>query len=636
MPHLAGVLDLRAEPGDIVRTLERFFRILRVNGVAYRERSWHDDRFGAVNLLNESSGELDQPAVGEDGNRVLFLDGEIYNLAELRRGLGGASHEHASGSAAGTCLALFERCGDAFAKGLNGQFNVVLYDKRARRVTILNDRLGYRPLYYKQENGILLFALEKKAIFAACESAPELDHLGILEFFAFGHNMEDRTVFRGIYAVPQGAVLHADSNGVRTRQYWRPVYSRDGGPTKLAESAEELGRHLCHATAIRAERPQRHGIFLSGGLDSRAVAGALATVRSKVIAFTFGNASGIEVRHARRMAAQLGFEHRQLSYDRVSLHAALPRVVWRTECALPFNQTPSIEQHCHIHPKADVMFNGHFGDALTGGHLLPRQFLIHNPDRLVEHILAKRTIVGLPVLRRIFQKAFLDSAYSQMRDAIRRTLRSFDEERTPLLYNLWDMTVRQRRFTFCSPAVDRYLFEQITPFVDNEVVNWALRIPLRFLAGQRAYKRMIVQTFPIIADVPWTRTGRPVPTSWVRDMARQSALFGARRVRRILRARRPKGQNRAGSWNLTEPGFRDRVERYMDSDAFLPELFDRQSLRNMVERHFDRGEEFTAPMAALLTLAESVRLFLENKADSPPPETRPRLSTHDSRANSAC
>ena len=628
MPHLAGILDLRAEPGDIGHTLEGLARVLRVEGVAYQERSWHDDRFGAVNLLNESSGELHQPAVSEDGNRVLFLDGEIYNLDELRRDLVGPSHEHASGSAAGTCLALFERCGDAFAKRLNGQFNVVLYDKRARRVTIFNDRLAYRPLYYSHENGILLFALEKKAIFAARRRSPEFDPMGVLEFFAFGHNLEDRTVFQGIYAIPQGAVLHIDSNGVRTRQYWRPAYSRSG-PTQLTESAEELGQRLCRATAVRADGPRRCGIFLSGGLDSRAVAGALATVRTDVTAFTFGGEDSAEVRYAREIADRLGFQHRRLSYQGVSHNEALPRIVWRTECAIPFNQTLSTEQHRYIHPDVQVMFNGHFGDALTGGHILPQQFLARGPDSLAAHILAKRTLMQLPGLRQVFDRRFLDEAYPEMFDAVRRTLRSFEETRKPLLYNLWDMTVRQRRFTFSSPAVDRYLFEQITPFVDNEVVDWALRLPLRFLAGQRAYKRMIVQTFPTIADVPWTRTGRPIPTSWVRDMARQSALFGARRVRRILRARQPKRQNRPGSWNLAEPGLRDRVERYMDSDAFLPEIFDRQSLRDMVERHFDRGEDFTAPMAALLTLAEGVRLFIEQTPDSPPADVRPQLTDHE-------
>lgn len=624
MPNLAGILDLRTEPTDVGKALETVARVLRVPGLSYQECAWHDARFGAVNLLDGNCDNLEQPAVSVDGDRVLFLDGEVHNLESLRGRLPAVRRDGLSAGAATLCLALFETCGDAFAEMLNGQFNIVLYERRSPTVKIFNDRLAYRPLYYLQRGGLSLFAVEKKAIFALAEA--RFDPNGLVEFFAFGHNLEDRTVFRNVQVMPQGAVLRLDASGTGARQYWRPRYSDVGGPSGLDESAEELGRRLCRAAAVRAKRPRRYGIFLSGGLDSRAAAGALAGTRNDVIAFTFGREESREVRYAREMAQRLGFSHRRLSYEGVSYSDALPRIVWRTECAIPFNQTLSTEQHRYIHPEVQVMFNGHFGDALTGGHILPQQLLMRSVDRLVEHILAKRTLIRLAGLRLVFREELLEAAYPEMLDALRRILGSFSEGRMPLLYNLWDITVRQRRFTFSSPSVDRYVFEQVTPFVDNEVVEWALRMPLRHLFGQCAYKRMILTTFPRIADVPWTRTGRPVPASFAADMARQGMLFAWKRLQR----RRPKPRSsgrRAGSESgLWEPALRARAEAYLGSDAFLSDVFDRDGIRGMLERHFDRGEDFSTPLAMLLTVAESTRLFVERRRTSPPDDVRPRLS----------
>jgi len=77
MPNLAGILDLRTKAADVATTLQRFSRVLCVEGVEYQERSWHDARFGAVNLLNGIIDNLAQPAVSAEGGLVMFLDGEI-------------------------------------------------------------------------------------------------------------------------------------------------------------------------------------------------------------------------------------------------------------------------------------------------------------------------------------------------------------------------------------------------------------------------------------------------------------------------------------------------------------------------------------------------------------------------------
>jgi len=617
MPNLAGIFDMTSRPTETVAAAARLVRVLGVVGVKYVAREWHDERFAAVNLLNGICGNLDQPAISATGNVVLFLDGEISNLAEEWQATT-VDLEVATPSPARACLDLCQQYGDGFVKRLDGQFNVLLYDCSNRSVKVFNDRLAYRPFYYWCADGLAVFGLEKKALFAARGRTPPFDPMGTLEFMAFGHNLDDRTVFAGVEAMPQGSVVEFKDSRVTARRYWRPAYDNRTGVRSLEEGALELGRRLSRAVTRRTQGTRSYGIFLSGGLDSRAVAGALAGVRRDIASFTFGKDDSPDLRYGRELAAKLGFPHYRLAYDDISLTELLPRVVWRTEGSISFNETYSIAQHEYIRPKAAVIFNGHFGDAISGGHLLPGQFLARNKRQLAEHIVAKRSLLHLPTLRVLFRSSFLDDAHLEMVRGIERSLVSLEEDRLPLAHNLWDMTVRQRRFTFSSPAVDRYVVEQVTPFTDNDVVDLMLSLPVRHLFGQRVYKRMILQTFPEIAGVPWAKTGHRLSTSLVVDMAVQARLYVAKRIRRTATRAEPTG---------TGPGSGD-LKTYIDTrfslDAFAADLFDRDAIQRVIQAALD-GSGSAAPLFVLLTLAECARLFGTGGLTEPPPETRPVL-----------
>jgi hypothetical protein len=201
---------------------------------------------------------------------------------------------------------------------------------------------------------------------------------------------------------------------------------------------------------------------------------------------------------------------------------------------------------------------------------------------------------------------------------IEASLRELGEDRLPLTYNLWDMTVRQPRSTFSSPAVDRYVVEPMTPFTDSDVVDWMLQLPLRWLFGQRVYKRMVVESFPEIAQVPWARTGRPVPTSFVQDIAVLSTLFAAKRIRRAAAS--------AGSIAVDS---RLRVfENYplerLPLDLLPADVFDRDAVLRIVRAPVSGWSSATL-LLLLMTFVECARLFASGGLTAPPPETTPGL-----------
>lgn len=618
MPSLAGVFRLqeRAPSGD--RSLDRMARILSVRGVRYQECRFTDSALDALSLQKPELDDREQPARAVDG-QVLFVDGELYNARTLAcerlpapwRNLGAAAQ----------CLELVRRDLDDTVRRLNGSFNLAYYDPTKDTLQLVSDRLGTRPLFYSVHGDRLLFALELKAILAARGQATRFDEEGLFQLAAFGHQLGSRTAFAGISVLPPGTILTASAGGVQLTTYWKPRYHE-------RKPSGDLCHELIHAMeqAMRRRVQGRRlplGIFLSGGLDSRFVAGALAKVADEPItAFTFGRDDSRDVIYARQLARTLGFAHRTFSYHGRDFTPTVPRVVWRTEANQLFIDGLSVELHRHISEDARVLFNGHLGDALSGGHLLPALFWMRR-EHLAAHILQKRTTLPKERLRALCTPRSFDALYGQLRDEVERELVELEEERLPQLFNLWDLTERQRRYTLATPAVDRYLFEQLTPFVDNDVVDLMLGAPVSELFGQRTYVRAILESLPEARHIPWARTAREIEPQYLVRMTRLAGDTMMKKVRRKLRRPSPNPVTHAIG-ELTSPGLRAMAQGYIESDHFPEQLFDRGAALATVERHFSGDLQFEE-LALLLTLASATDL-LGGELGEVPTRAEPEVS----------
>lgn len=602
MPSLAGVFRLRDGAQSSERSLERMLQILSVRGVRYEACRFADASFEALALQKPDLDDAEQPARSVDG-QVLFVDGELYNARALAcerlpapwRNLGAASQ----------CLELVRRDLDDTARRLNGSFNLAYYDPTKATLQLVSDRLGTRPLFYSVHGDRLLFALELKAILAARGDTTRFDEEGIFQLAAFGHQLGSRTAFAGISVLPPGSILTASAGGVKITSYWKPRYQERA-------RAQDLSHQLVHAMeqAMRRRVQGRRlplGIFLSGGLDSRFVAGALARVAEEpVTAFTFGRDDSRDVIYARQLAQTLGFAHRTFSYHDRDFTPTVPRVVWRTEANQLFVDGLSVELHHQISEDARVLFNGHLGDALSGGHLLPALFWMRR-EHLAAHVLQKRTTLPKERLRALCTPRSFEALYGQLRTEVERELMALDEERLPQLFNLWDLTVRQRRYTLATPAVDRYLFEQLTPFVDNDLVDLMLSAPLTELFGQRAYVRAILEGIPEARHIPWARTAREIEPQYLVRMTRLAGDTAMKKVRRKLGRTIPNPVTHAIGV-LNSPGLRTLAQSYIESDHFPEQVFDRGAALATIERHFAGDLQFEE-LSLLLTLASATELL---------------------------
>jgi asparagine synthase (glutamine-hydrolysing) len=261
----------------------------------------------------------------EDGQVGVVFNGEIYNHEELRNSLEKAGHVFRSSHSDTEVLVHgYEEWGSALPERLNGMFALAVYDRRARRLFLARDRFGEKPLYYSLTADVFAFASELTALVCHPCVDDSLSIRSLQKLFAYGYLPAPNATFTGSHKLPGGHHLVFDLHNrkVVVEPYWRFRVAPDASLDRIPESelVEELRHLLDQAVRRRLISDVPLGVFLSGGLDSSAV--ALAAARAlpagalKTFTIGFTEASFDESPFARRVAGVLGSDH----YERV-LHA---------------------------------------------------------------------------------------------------------------------------------------------------------------------------------------------------------------------------------------------------------------------------------------------------------------------------
>ncbi|MFL5818871.1 MAG: asparagine synthase (glutamine-hydrolyzing) [Conexibacter sp.] len=307
MCGIAGIVR-RSDPGALIEldALRRMAGALRHRG----PDGWGLAREAGAGLVSTRLAIFDvpggwQPMRGERGS-LLVYNGEVYNHPELRSQLGG---EFATTSDTEVVLRLLERDGLRALDRLNGQFAIAWWQPEERRLTLVRDRFGVRPLHWAGlSDGGIAFASEAKALFASGEVVAEPDLRGIDEVFTTWGARAPRTAFRGIAQLPPGGVLVWERGEVVARRtWWEPAYEQ--GP---APGAEELPELLADAVRLRLRADVPVGTYLSGGLDSSLIT-ALAQQASdhelRTFSVAFHDARYDERSFQQQVAQALGTRH---------------------------------------------------------------------------------------------------------------------------------------------------------------------------------------------------------------------------------------------------------------------------------------------------------------------------------------
>jgi asparagine synthase (glutamine-hydrolysing) len=537
-----------------------------------------------------------QPLSNEDRTVWVTYNGEIYNHADVRRGLESAGHRYHTRSDTETIVHAYEQWGDECVHRFRGMFAFGVWDTRRRRLLLVRDRLGVKPLYWARAGSRLLFASEIKAILASGLVEARPNEAVLPEVLATRYTSGADTLFDGIYKLLPGHRLVFEDGQVAISKYWDlPVDGPDPELEALGDRTliDRFRSLLEESVRLRLMADVPLGMFLSGGIDSSAVAAIMARQIDRPIetfSVAFADRRFSELDYARQVARVVGANSHEVVIDDHDFFGALPRLIWHED--EPIAHPSSVPLHfvsalAREHVK--VVLTGEGSDELLAGYgKYPRALLNWRAGGLYEHVVpagirsavARSLVPRIPgrvgryarrsflAMTRTAEAVFLDNFAGVpvvlQRELLRETVRGGDPYAPSLAYF--------NRVNGSSSVLGRFLYTDVktylvellmkqdqmsmsasiesrVPFLDHVLVEFAARLPDRLKLTGFTTKRILREAIRgLLPDAILTRRkmGFPVPFGeWTRHrwngVAREILLDRRTRERGLIDVRSVSG-----------------------------------------------------------------------------------------------
>jgi asparagine synthase (glutamine-hydrolysing) len=322
-----------------------------------------------LSIIDLSTG--DQPLANEDRTIWVVFNGEIYNFAEIRTTLEAFGHRFRTHTDTEVIVHAYEQWGDGAVERFRGMFAFALWDERRRRLLLVRDRLGVKPLYYCATSAGVTFGSEIKSLLEDPDVPRDWSPEALDAYLALQYVPCPQTAYRAVRKLPPGHLLVAEGGRVVVKQYWDLTFPGDGDAARENEYLEQLDALVTEAVRLRLVSDVPLGAFLSGGVDSSAVVAAMADMRpGRVVTTTVGfEERGFdELEHARAVARHLGVERHEtiVQPDVVDL---LPQLAWHFD--EPFADSSAVPTY-YVSQTArkhvTVALSGDGGDELWAGY----------------------------------------------------------------------------------------------------------------------------------------------------------------------------------------------------------------------------------------------------------------------------
>jgi len=324
-----------------------------------------------LSIIDLSTGH--QPISNEDRSSWIVFNGEIYNYQSLRESLISQGHQFATHSDTETLIHLYEQYGIDGVSQLRGMFAYAIWDARQRRLTLVRDRFGKKPLYYAVLRSGLYFGSELKCLYPA--GVPlDLDEQALRLYFQFSYIPDPLSPYKAIRKLPPGGWLTYDLQGnVRQGTYWTlPEPVRQAPPHMDEETAARRVRELFdESVRMRMIADVPLGAFLSGGLDSSSVVASMSMQspeRVKTFSIGWEENEYNELPAARLVAQKFNTDHHEILVRPDSVNLVSKLVHYFDE---PFGDSSAIPTHIvsefavqHV----KVALTGDGGDELFAGY----------------------------------------------------------------------------------------------------------------------------------------------------------------------------------------------------------------------------------------------------------------------------
>ena len=353
-----------------------------------------------------------QPMASADGRLRITFNGEIYNYRELRAELQKRGRSFRSQSDTEVILAAYDEYGPDCLSRLNGMFAFAIWDRAARRLFLARDRVGKKPLYYRQDADGIAFASEPKAFLAEPGFTSRPDPAAIDWYLSYQYVPAPLSALSGVSRLEAGHYMLVSEAGVDTQRYWRLRYGRK---QQLSEEAavEELRHRLDAAVRRRLVSDVPLGAFLSGGIDSGTIVALMARAtgeRVKTFSIGFEEDAYNELPFARMVAERYGTEHHEFTV-RPDAMALLPKIAWHyNEPYADSSAIPTFYLSELTRRHVTVALNGDGGDEDFAGYDRYLALRLASRYERVPAVLRKGLHAAVRLLPRAGSRSFLGRA----------------------------------------------------------------------------------------------------------------------------------------------------------------------------------------------------------------------------------
>lgn len=320
-----------------------------------------------------------QPMASRDGDVVITYNGEIYNFPRLRIELEALGYHFHSRTDTEVVIHAYEEWGEKCVDYFNGMFAFAILDRKKQRLFLARDRYGVKPLYWYCQNGVFIFASEIKAILEHPSVSRAISYPALNEYFTFQNIFSDLTLFEGIRLLPPGHIMTLDIKGGANpclRSYWDFPVCEDH-TLSAADSADGLYHLFLEAVTRQLVSDVPVGSYLSGGMDSGSITSVAVRHLPRLTTFTGGfdltSASGLEFGFDERRSAEIMANLFKSEHYEVVMHAGdmewvLPELVWHLEDLRVGQCYPNYYVARLASKFVKVVLSGAGGDELFAGY----------------------------------------------------------------------------------------------------------------------------------------------------------------------------------------------------------------------------------------------------------------------------
>jgi len=454
-----------------------------------------------------------QPMANRDGSLVFVYNGEVYNYLELKVELEALGYQFRSRTDTEVLLYAYEEWGIEFVKRLNGMFAFALWDSRAKTLYLARDRYGIKPLYWTKVGSTFIFASEIKAILTHPKVSSDINPDALNEYFTFQNLFRYHTLFKGINLLQAASVrwITEGEGKLKKQTWWDYDFTNREESMSMEEAREETLRLFRQAVTRQLISDVPLGSYLSGGMDSGSVVAVTSEHIPRLATFTCGfdmsSVTGREANFDERREAELiscyfKTEHYQQVVNASDIEWALPKVVWHLEDLRLGMSYPNFYVARLASKFVKVCLTGAGGDELYAGY--PWRYYrvfdsVGRDDYLRQYYGFWQRLVSDKGKRLLFT----DEIWKEIRQ--HDTFRTFSRVFTfndRLKYDSPEEHIANSLYFEIKTFLHGLLIvgdklsmahglEERVPFLDNDLVEFAQRIPIRHkLANLERIKRM--------------------------------------------------------------------------------------------------------------------------------------------------